>query len=109
MVVPAVGVNAGAVPRREAIEELQADFQGKLLARERVDQRFEQRRKPRWFDAAKSGRDGRQPFVSRRQAVPTCEVEAKTEQTIENASDLMTLSGIPQRRRRAHNQPRLRR
>jgi hypothetical protein len=91
VVINIAGLNARTTTRREPIEEFQADFQRELLAREGVDQRFEQRGEPWRFDAAKSLSHWSQSFVPRGQAVPSCQVDPKTKQTIEDASDLTTI------------------
>ena len=95
-----------AADHRESIEQFEAHLQRQLLARERVDNSFEHRRKPGRLHASECVGERPQPRITRGHVVPVGQIDSKPEQPINDRSHPSSLQQRPRRWRCRHDQPR---
>ena len=95
-----------AAENRESIEQFEAYLQRQLLARERVDNGFEHRRKPGRLHASECVGERPQPRITRGHVVPVGQIDSKPEQPINDRSHPSSLHQRPRPWRRRHDQSR---
>ena len=89
--------------RREPVEQLEADLQRQLLARERIDDGFEHRRKPGQLHAQESIGEQPQPLITRGHPVPLIQINPKPEKPLNDEPHMSPLRQCPRRRRCHHD------
>ncbi len=89
---------------RQSIKQFEADLERQLLAGEGVDEGLENRGKSWRVNALKTRGERPEPRVAGGHSIPPGQINANTEQPIDDPSDALAAQPVPRRRRRRHHQ-----